>query len=333
MQLIKTIPGDSNFHLFEELPHLIYSADSIRLQQKENINRELLHQCYVIVDAGTVKARAALYNNPRLNYGNKRAACIGNYECVADNEIAQQLLKEIAKEAKALGFEYLIGPMNGSTWDDYRFSIDKNSPTFFTEPDHHLYYNDQFNAFGFEPVSKYISGISDCTNYKEADPATFKSLYANGLSVRLVNLDDFDNELRKLYDLCTLAFKNNFLYTPISFERFKEKYQSAKQVINPEFFIIAEDTNEDIVGFMFCIDDLYNRQEKNLIIKTIARHPDEKWKGMTNLTGDMVYTLARDKGYQHVLHAFMHESNASTSVSKNFAGSMLRNYVLYGMEL
>ena len=333
MTIIKTIPGNANFHLFEQLPPLLYAKDSIRLQQNDSLNKGLLHQAYVVVENNVVKARAALYNNPHLIYNSKKATCIGNYECVDDHKIAAVLLTTIQQDAKALGAAYLIGPMNSSTWDDYRFGIDYNYPTFFTEPQHQLYYNDHFRSSGFSAIANYISGISDCTNYQTTDPETIRRLTENGVRVRLVNIDDFENELEKLYRFCSIAFKNNFLYTPITPERFKEKYLQAKQIIDPDFFRIAEDGDGNIIGFIFCLNDLYNTSEKNLIIKTIARLPGDKWKGLTTLTADMVYTAARDKGYRHVLHAFMHQKNASVNVSKKFGGEVVRNYVLYGLNL
>lgn len=277
--------------------------------------------------------RVALYNNVDLFYNGVKAACIGNYECIDDGEAHMRLVDAVAQDAAQLGFPYLIGPMNGSTWDDYRFSVDHKYPLFFTEPEHHWYYNRQFQQFGFEVMAKYVSGISDCSNYLKLNTSKFDSLYQNGVDVRQIDIDDFENELKRLYEFCIIAFQNNFLYTPISFTYFRQKYLVAKNIIDPEFFRIARDVNGSIVGFMFCIDDLYNRRERNLIIKTIARHPDEKWKGMTNLLGDTIYSLAREKGYKHVLHAFMHEKNASVTVSKNFSGSVIRNYALYGIRL
>lgn len=333
MTVIKTIPGDNNFHLFEQLPASLYSRDGIRLKQKDNLNIELLHRCYVLEQNGEIKARAALYDNPHLSYKERKAVSVGNYECANDQSISNELLSAIQTDAKSLCAAYLIGPMNGSTWDDYRFSIDHNYPTFFTEQEHHLYYNDQFKKFGFNEIANYVSGISDCTNYQTKYPDVIENLYKKGLTIRLADLDDFEDELKKLYGFCSLAFQKNFLYTPINFDYFKEKYLQAKKIIDPEFFRIAEDANGNIVGFMFCLNDLYNTSEKNLIIKTIARLPDEKWKGLTTVTGDIIYSLARDKGYQHVLHAFMHQSNASVSVSKKFAGSVIRNYALYGKKI
>lgn len=333
MTIIKTIPGDINFQLFEQASALLYSPGSIRLQQKDNLNNELLNQCYVVKHNGKIKAKAALYNNPYLRYNDKKAACIGNYECVDDVIIANELLSVIQADAKLLGAEYLIGPMNGSTWDDYRFCIDHNYPIFFTEPQHHLYYNDHFIKFGFHEIGRYISGISDCTNYQTKYADVIDSLYKKGLRIRIINLEDFESELQKLYDFCSISFQNNFLYTPVGFTLFKEKYIQAKKIIDPEFFRIAEDSNGNIVGFMFCLKDLYNTSENNLIIKTIARLPGEKWKGLTTVTGDIIYSLARDKGYQHVLHAFMHQSNASVGVSKKFSGTVIRNYSLYGKEI
>jgi len=63
MEIIKTMPGDNRFYLFEDLPKRLYPAESIRNTQPDNYNIAFLHACYVLLDGGEPKARAALYQN------------------------------------------------------------------------------------------------------------------------------------------------------------------------------------------------------------------------------------------------------------------------------
>ncbi len=117
MKIIETFPGASNFHLFEELPKLIYSSDSHRTKQHENLNKEYINACFVLTIDGIPKARVALYENPYLLYQGMKAGCVGNYECVEDLNVSSTLLKFVIERARERQNNFLIGPMNGSTWE------------------------------------------------------------------------------------------------------------------------------------------------------------------------------------------------------------------------
>jgi L-amino acid N-acyltransferase YncA len=332
--IISTKPGDENFHLFENFPKEIYPADSIRFKLPENINAEFLESCYVITVDGKTKARVVLYNNPHLKHQNKKSFCIGNFESIDDPAVSDTLLNYVSEKAKKLGAEYLIGPMNGSTWDNYRFSTHHDHPNFFLEQYHHLYYNELFIKSGFEPISKYFSSFDRQLQYDIPEVvAREKQLHDLGIVMRNINLDDFEKELEKLFEFNELAFKTNFLYTPISRETFHKKYSDVRKIINPEFVIIAEDEKKNTIGFFFCIDDFFNRNEKSLIIKSIARHPDKKWAGLGHVIGNEIIKRASKNGYKSVVHAFLNDEGTSVNISKNYLGEVYKNYVLYGKEI
>jgi L-amino acid N-acyltransferase YncA len=332
--IIQTKPGAIDFHLFESLPYEIYTVENLRSRLPENINNEYLESCYVLCVNGKPKARAALYLNPHLRYQNKKSFCVGNYESVDDASISNALLNYISSRAKQLGAEYLIGPMNGSTWDHYRFSNHHNNPNFFLEPYHHLYYNELFMHSGFAPIARYFSSLDkqlrfDIPGIVERE----KELCASGMTMRSINLKDFRNELRKMFEFNELAFQTNFLYTPIAWETFYKKYAESVKIINPEFVLIAEDEEKNIAGFFFCVDDLFNRNEKSLVVKSIARHPDQKWRGLGHVIGNEIIKRASKHGYKSIVHAFMSEQGTSVKISQNYLGESYKNYTLYGKEI
>jgi L-amino acid N-acyltransferase YncA len=332
--IIPMQPGDANFHLFENLPYEIYTVDNLRLRLPENINLEFLESCYVLCVDGKPKARAALYMNPHLRYQGKKSFCVGNYESVEDVSISNALLDHISSRAKQLGAAYLIGPMNGSTWDNYRFSTQHNNPNFFLEPYHHLYYNDLFRNSGFESIARYFSSLDKQMRFDRPEiMEREKQLRATGMTMRSIDLKNFRNELRKMFEFNALAFQTNFLYTPISWETFHKKYSESAKIINPDFVIIAEDEEKNIIGFFFCVDDLFNRDEKSLVIKSIARHPDKKWQGLGHVIGNEIIKRANQNGYKSVVHAFLSEQGTSVKISQNYLGEVYKNYTLYGKEI
>ncbi|MGI8583239.1 MAG: hypothetical protein ACR2KX_13635 [Chitinophagaceae bacterium] len=334
IEIIQTKPGDDSFHLFENFLKEIYPADSIRFKLPDTININYLHACFVLIIDNKVCARAALYNNPHLNYQDKKTWCIGNYESVNDENISSKLIKYFSSEAKKNGAEFLIGPMNGSTWDNYRFSVHHRHPNFFLEPYHHLYYNEHFLNAGFKIIAKYFSSIDTSLKYDNTEVITReKELKNSGVTFRDIRLDEYEKELEKLFEFNATAFKTNFLYTPLNKAEFIKKYAETKKIIDPYFVLLAEDRNKNLIGYFFCINDVFNTKEKSLIIKTIARHPDKKWIGLGHVIGNMIYRRAVEKKYTSVIHAFMYEQGTSTTISKNFFGDIYKNYVLYGKEI
>ena len=334
MEIISTQPGDGNFHLFEGLTKQLYPENSIRHTQSESINIEFLKICFVLTVNGEPKARVALYNNPNLSFNTTKSACIGNYECIDDATIADHLLQFITNEAKKTGIQFLIGPMNGSTWDNYRFSTHHNSPNFLLEPYHHLYYNQQFEESGFTPISQYTSSID--TDLECNHPDILKreaELLNEGVVIRSINMNDYEGELKKLYPVITNSFKSNFLYTPIKWETFFKKYMEAGKIINPEYVLIAEDKHGNIIGFIFAYDDLYNRKEKSLVVKTLARHESKQWAGLGQVLSNRVVSNVKSKGYTSLIHAFIISHGTSRGTSEKFHGKVYKNYVLYGKVL
>lgn len=334
IEIIQTMPGDARFHLFENLPAQLYPADSLRHKQKDALNAKYLAACYVLLADGMPQARVALYNNPALNYEGKPAACIGNYESAENADFSERILLFASQEAKKSGAAFVVGPMNGSTWENYRFNSSDDRPLFFSEQCQHTYYNKQFTAAGFKPVSSYISSIDKELKCDYPDVLQReRELTEAGVKIRAIDLVHFEEELKKLYPLVTAAFENNLFYTSIDLETFTKKYVDAAQIIQPEYVLIAEDTKGNTIGFIFCYDDLYNTSEKSLIIKTIARDASSQWVGLGQVMGNQLIRLLKQRNYTSLIHAFMIEDAVSTFASRKFHGETYKKYTLYGKEI
>lgn len=333
-QIIHTLPSSDSFSLFENVLPNIYPQHLLPLKQIEGINHQFLHQAYVILQDDKPIGRCCLYNNPKLNYQDKKTACIGNFECIDDKKVSDDLIQYAFNHARELGFKCVVGPMNGSTWDTYRLAENYGSPVFFLEPYYPSYYSDLLIYSGFQKIARYVS---NCDNKKELVEERIASIekqfLEQGVTFRNIDLENYDAELDKLYDFCMRSFQSNFLFTPIEKTSFKEKYQKLKPYIKSEFVILAEDENKDLVGMLFSLENYYDTKRKGIIVKTVARIPSSKYRGMGNVLATKFKKKALAEGYQYILHAFMIETNASKVLSKHFSGEPIREYFLYGKEL
>jgi hypothetical protein len=327
-------PESADFKQCYDFPKEIYPAYSPKSNIPEDFDLKNLIALYGVEEGDKLVARASLYQNPHLNYQNQSTCCIGNFEAEDYPEATQMLIDQISEDAKKLGAKFLLGPMNGSTWGTYRFAESTNSP-FFLEPHHLNYYQKHFLNAGFKPIRNYNSKLVEEIPTDSLEPANelIKLQKSLKVEVRPINMNDFAGDLKKLHQLVHQAFAHNFLFTPLEKEEFVNKYMITANFLNQEYTRIAEDEDGNFLAFFFCMDDLLNPNEKRLIIKTIARHPDPKWRGLGQLMGSLLYRKAKNDGYKSIIHALMDEDANSSSISTKFAGKPINRYFLYAKKL
>ncbi|HEX8548847.1 MAG TPA: hypothetical protein VF691_17915 [Cytophagaceae bacterium] len=333
-KIIKTRPGDAVFGDFEELPRLIYPKDSLRFAIPERLNEEFLISCFMLADDHTSIARIALYSNPQLRYLGKKTICLGNYECINNIDAAKAILNHALREAQNMGAEYVLGPMDGCTWDNYRFCTNNDYRPFFLEPINPIYYNDHYESVGFEVIAKYFTSIDQALKYDSPEIVQrAKEFKDRGVVLRSIDLEQYSRELEKLYPFLLETFKSNFLYTSISQDCFLKKYLASERYIDPRFVLIVEDKEGNTVGLFFCVHDHFDKSGKTMIVKTLARHPDKKWKGLGHVMGNEITKRCASNGYTSMIHALIYEQGSSINLSKNYSGKVYKNYCLYGRNI
>lgn len=332
--VVKCFPGDTKFKEFIDFPNSIYPENSPRFVLGHDPVKYHLEGCYLMKKEGTSLGRFAIYNNPELIYESERACTIGSFECVDDQNIANELLNRASEIAKKLGFRYLIGPMEGSTWFNYRFSDYNNYPNFFMEPYHHDYYANLFKGYGFKSIGEFVSNLDTNVEYDQEKIDRFEKKYlALGATFRNLNTDDLENELRKIGEFCNKAFQRNFLFTPIDVDLFVQKYLEIKDCFNPELIWIVEGEEGDIHSIFFPIKDVNDPTGKTLIIKTMARKRYSPFDGIVRYMGELTLKMAKENGFERVIHAFILNDNFAKRISQSYSGQKYKSYHLYGIEL
>ncbi len=312
----------------------LYSPQLLPLQQAGDvINTHYAAAGIAVVKDGETAGRLILYAGTGINVEEKKALVIGNYECIDDPEAAKKLLEVAEEMARMERYGVLLGPMNGTTWDTYRFCTNPEAGTFFSEMTHQPYYPQQWKDNGFSVLAEYASTIDrDMVWEKPAALEREKELISEGLVIRNIDLDHYEGELERMFTFCERAFRANFLYTPTTWEAFREKYVAVKKWIQPEAVFIAE-KNGALAGFCFCLPDHLCATEKRLVLKTLARDKRSDLKGLGMVLGNCVTRFAKANGYAAVIHALMHMQNYSVSLSGQFSGQPFKHYELYSKQL
>ena len=328
------MPNEKDYAIFESIPKLLYKTNSQRFTLGHEPVNTHLEGCYVLLKNTIPVGRFAFYENPNLTYHNQPASCIGSYECLDDLDCSNYLLSHAKNLAKKKNYNWLIGPMDGSTWNGYRFSSHHETKNFFMEPYHHLYYTKQFTNVGFEVISKYVSNLAtDLAFDPELLKKSAEEYRSQGAVIRNLRMDDFDNEMRKLAQCSIDWFENNFLYTPISVDEFVCKYTKLKPIFDPRLVWIIENKNGEINAFLFAIKDYWDPSNQTLIIKSLARKHNSPFKKIGAFLSGLLNQTATQLGYTKVIHAMMISENASLDISNKRSATSHKSYQLYGMKL
>ena len=333
-KFIKSLPGDPEHIAFYDFPKKIYDLESPRFKFGNDPVKQHLKGCYTMYQNDESVGRFSLYENPELNYQGERTATIGSYECINDLEVSKALLDYAKNIMQAQEYTWIIGPMEGSTWNNYRFSDNNDYPNFFLEPYHHSYYPKQFINAGYQVISKYYSNLVESVEPNLDKLEEYEKYYAEqGAIFRKINLNDFNSELKKIAKVSLEGFSSNFLYSSISVDDFVTKYKKLEQLFDPDLIWIVEDSKKEIHAFVFCIKDYMDSTNNTLILKTIVRKQSSKFKKIGSYLANRTISMAKNGGYTKIIHALMITDNKSVELSKKHAGNHYKNYSLFGQKL
>ncbi|MCA9838787.1 MAG: GNAT family N-acetyltransferase [Trueperaceae bacterium] len=295
-----------------------------------------LHQpdIHLVKLADKPLARCSLWWQNVPNY-EKRLGFIGHYAALTD-DAGEELLEKACQELKEQGCELTVGPLDGTTWRNYRFVTEGSAPPFFLEPINPPSYPKQWQRAGFDVLASYFSVLQNDLSPNPYSVGCQEELEQKGIRVRQLDRTRLDAELESIFDLSLKSFSKNFLYSPISSSEFKAQYEQVLSYLIDELVLLAEHRGK-LLGFLFALPDLAQKMRgepvDTFIIKTLATHPDFSGQGIASCLSALSVERGKQLGFQKAIHALMLETNHSRTISKHYAPEPLRRYVLFAKEL
>jgi len=329
MKQLRRIIEAENLKQFELAP-------DVPVFEERDLKAHATDAHWIVADGSQLLARCSLWWRSTPGYNGRRTGIIGHY-AARDEPSATMLLEHACQQLKEEGCEYAIGPMDGNTWRGYRLVIDAGTqPPFFLEPHTPLNWPAHWQAAGFTPVAEYSSHLN--TNLGYQDPRlehVAQRMEQQNIRIRPLDIDDYEFELQRVFELSCISFRPNFLYTPLPQNEFIQMYSRLRPYIRPELVLLAEQDGK-LVGFLFALPDWLQAQRgkeiDTAIIKTAAVLPGRAYAGLGNLLAAHCHGAARELGYTRAIHALMHDANHSRNVSSHYA-YIMRRYALFGREI
>lgn len=325
---------DKQINAFKEYAIKLYSDDIYWTKIDESYPDEYVTKFFLVKDKDITIGRACAIINPGITYKNKKTGLIGFFECNDNYNACRLLFDGIIEYYKTLDINYIIGPLNGSTWKSYRLTELSDNPPFFLDNYHKPWYSQQFKDYGFDVIAQYSSTKIEVgkRNIKKRVTKFKDHFEQKGIKIRAISQAFFEDDLKKIYDICIESFKNNFLYTDISYRKFYQMYNDLKFFMDPELSLIAEDEDGTPCGFIFTMDNMFDQDKKSLVIKSVGTLQSPKYRGIGTFLVEKIHSDTVKKHYDYVIHALMYEDNVSSNVLSNYS-ELYHRYSLYGKDI
>jgi GNAT superfamily N-acetyltransferase len=284
------------------------------------------------LNGGMLVARCSCWWGGTAAVDGEPIGVIGHY-AASDAAAGVHVLSHACARMADAGRGLAVGPMDGNTWRRYRFVVERGpEPPFLLEPDNPDEWPRQWSDAGFAPVATYTSALNDDLSRDDArTPAALERLRDAGITIRAFDPGRAEADLRRLYALSLVSFSRNFLYTPIGEAEFLAQNRAVLPFVKPELMLVAE-RGDSLAGFIFGIPDVLQGRRgaaiDTVILKTIAVDPSIGGMGLGGALIDLVQREARQLGFRRAIHALMHETNVSRTMSDRYART-IRRYALF----
>ncbi|CAG4994046.1 Protein YghO [Dyadobacter sp. CECT 9275] len=273
MTSIVSISPGKELGKFIDFPHELYRNNSNYVPELFIAQRDMLTpgkhpfyehskiQLFLTYNGGSVTGRiAAILNNNHNAFTGGKDGFFGFFDCIDDQPTANLLLSRASEWLKEQGAENMIGPVNLSTNDTCGLLVEGfERPPMAMMPYNAPYYEKLLINNG---LTKKTDLLAYELNVSESNDRSVKLLDTlqnrlknSGITIRKVNLKDFDNEVRKIREVYNKAWDKNLGFVPMTDSEFNYLAKDLKMILDPNFCLVAE-KDDQLVGFALGIPDI-----------------------------------------------------------------------------
>jgi GNAT superfamily N-acetyltransferase len=207
---------------------------------------------------GKVVGRIAAVKDPHYNeFHGTNEGFFGLFECVNDAGVARALFEAAVQWLRAQGLTKVLGPMNFSTNQECGLLVEGfDKPPAVMTTYNPPYYASLIEANGFTKAMDLWSWelSSSAEPPEKVVRIAEKIRQRDGVTVRSVNLKNFEAEVSLIKTIYNAAWEKNWGFVPMTEREFDHLAREMKQIVRPELLLIAEVKGEP-VAFSMTIPD------------------------------------------------------------------------------
>jgi GNAT superfamily N-acetyltransferase len=270
---IRAVRSEQERKLFIEFPYSLYRDDPVWVPplrselhaQFDRRKNPFLEHCeyelYLLEDEGQMVGRvAAFVDKLAVEFWDEPIGLFGYYECIPDAAASRMLLDESRSWLASKGMTAMRGPWSfvSQEWGLVVEGFDE--PPVIMAPHNPSYYDGQMLAFGLEKVKDLLCySVSAAEGYQIPDrilDLTDRVAERYGVSVRSIDMKNYDEEVEIILDLSNATITGNWGYSPVTDAEARAVGRDLKQIVQPEGVLIAEDSDGRAIGFAIALPDL-----------------------------------------------------------------------------
>ena len=255
---------------FIQFPYSLYRGDPnwvppLLMERKDFLNPQKNPwfefgkvELFLARQSGRVVGRIAGVNDPRYNeFHQTKLGFFGMFECIDDAFTARLLFDAAAAWNRSQGFEQMLGPVNFST--NYECSVlveGFDAPPVVMMAYNPRYYPKLYEACGLAKAKDlWAYELSSAVNPPEKVVRVAEKIrQREGISVRAINLKDFDAEVRRIKEIYNSAWSRNWGFVPVTDKEFDHIAREMRPLVVPELIRVAE-INGETVAFAMTLPD------------------------------------------------------------------------------
>jgi GNAT superfamily N-acetyltransferase len=208
---------------------------------------------------GEIVGRIMASDDPNYNsLHQSNVGCFGLFESIDDPDVATALFQAAAGWLRKKGRTEIMGPIDYSTnyvcgllIDGYQFA-----PTILTAHNP-PYYRELIERCGFAKEKDWYAWwfADPAKAAARLRPLTERFRKRWPVTIRAGNLKNIREESRRLRQIYNQAWEKNWGFVPFTEAEFQFMTHELKQLVIPEFTLIAE-VGDEPVGFILCVPDI-----------------------------------------------------------------------------
>ncbi len=221
-------------------------------------------QPYLAYRDGEIVGRVIAHYDRRHNeYYNEKRGCLGFFECINDQEVANALFEQAERWNREQGMKEIAAPMNFLMYDASGMLLDDYDNIPCIELGYNLpYYVGLFENYGFNKTTDWYAFLSN-TDHKFPD--LFYRMHKkvkeraekgeDGFTLRNIDLKhNYERDRDNVQDVFNEAWKGNWGHYPLTDNQIEAFGKDLKLIAKEELVIFAE-YNGNPVGFILSVPD------------------------------------------------------------------------------
>lgn len=258
---------------FISFPHQLHKNDTTYVPLPNLLQRGMLGKksnpffqhgdaCYFLAvneHHKTLGRIAAIYNKVHLDIYNDGTGFFGYFDCINDQQVAGLLLEKAAAWLGEKGLKKIAGPENLTT-NDSAGVLTKgftDSPCFLM-PYNFPYYKELLEKSGYSKLLSLFSYKTEPAtlpgNMFQKSAALKERLQKKGISIRFLDLNNFNREMIALRKVYNDVNKDNWGFLPLDEASFHQMAADLRKLVDKESVLLAEKEGK-LIGFIVTVPD------------------------------------------------------------------------------